>query len=376
MVLFRFSAPLYHLIWQFQPVRAHSFKESLFCWLAVFYSNILLAKPMATAEQIKALVKSHADTDDARFYAIAMQVAANEAKNGHADFAAELRALIDKAREKRALVTSGGAVLQFAAPRGELADLLTAYYPETRLSDMILAPELSVRLQRILDEQRHIGKLRGHNLKPRQKLLLTGPPGCGKTMTASALAGELGIPLLVVRLDGLITKFMGETTVKLRMIFDSVERTRAVYLFDEFDSIGLERGQGSDVGEIRRVLNSFLTFIELHTGTSLIIAATNHGHSLDAALFRRFDDLLDFQLPDRTAIRQTLQRRLALAPGKVAVDLGKATTAAFGMSFAEIVKACDETIKEMLLRDRADVNTAELLAAIRERHTFLKRGQP
>jgi SpoVK/Ycf46/Vps4 family AAA+-type ATPase len=330
---------------------------------------------MATAEQIKALVKSHGEGDDSRFYSVAMQVAAGEAKNGHPDFAAELRALIDRAREKQALPMPAGTTIPMAAPRGELAELLAAFYPETRLSDMILTPALNARLHRIVDEQRQIAKLKGHNLHPRRRLLLTGPPGCGKTMTASALAGELGVPLLVVRLDGLITKFMGETTAKLRMIFDAVERTRAVYLFDEFDSIGTERGSGSDVGEIRRVLNSFLMFIERHTGTSLIIAATNHSHSLDTALFRRFDDLLEFHRPDKPLIRQAIQRRLALAPVKAKVDLAKLSTAAQRMSFAEIVKSCDEALKEVLLRDRHELRTADVLTAISERRTFLRRGK-
>ncbi len=168
---------------------------------------------------------------------------------------------------------------------------------------------------------------------------------------------------------------MGETTAKLRLIFDAVERTRAVYLFDEFDSIGTERGTGSDVGEIRRVLNSFLMFIERHTGTSLIIAATNHAHSLDKALFRRFDDLLEFHRPGKSLIRETVQRRLALAPVAAMVDLNRVATAAQRMSFAEIVKACDEAVKEALLRDRNELRTADLRAAIHERRNFLRRGK-
>ena len=330
---------------------------------------------MATAEQIKALVKSHAESDDARFYSVAMQVAASEAKKGNADFAAELRELIDKAKERKSLPQADAMMLPIAAPCGELAELLAAFYPETRLSDMILTSELNARLHRIVEEQRQIAKLKGHNLRPRQRLLLTGPPGCGKTMTASALAGELGVPLLVVRLDGLITKFMGETTAKLRLIFDAAERTRAVYLFDEFDSIGSERGSGSDVGEIRRVLNSFLMFIEHYAGTSLIIAATNHAHRLDAALFRRFDDLLGFHRPDKLLIRETMKRRLAIAPVTPKVDLDKVAGAARGMSFAEIVKACDEAVKEALLHGRHDMGTVELVTAIRERRAFLRRGR-
>lgn len=325
---------------------------------------------MATADQIRALVKSHSEGDSDRFYSVAMQVAANEARKGHADFAAELRDLIDRVRARAA---AGAVSIPIARPQGELAELLAVSYPETRLADMILADELRARLQRILDEQRQMGLLKGHNLHPRQRLLLTGPPGCGKTMTASALAGELGIPLFVVRLDGLITKYMGETTAKLRLIFDAMERTRAVYLFDEFDSIGTDRGHGTDVGEIRRVLNSFLMFIEHYSGTSLIVAATNHARNLDTALFRRFDDLIEFQLPDKSLLEATMRRRLAAMPGKVRVDFEKVLDEAEGMSFGEIVKACDEATKACLLGSREAIETAELLRSVQERRNFLRR---
>jgi SpoVK/Ycf46/Vps4 family AAA+-type ATPase len=330
---------------------------------------------MPTADQIRALVKSHSEGDDDRFYSVAMQVAANEARKGHAELAAELRDLIDRVRARAAAPASGVLPIPLATPQVELAELLAVSYPETRLVDMILADELRDRLQRILDEQRQMGLLKGHNLQPRQRLLLTGPPGCGKTMTASALAGELGIPLLVVRLDGLITKYMGETTAKLRLIFDAMERTRAVYLFDEFDSIGTDRGHGSDVGEIRRVLNSFLMFIERYSGTSLIVAATNLPKSLDTALFRRFDDLIEFQLPDERLLEATMRRRLAAMPGKVRVNYGKVAAEAAGMSFREIVKVCDEATKEGLLRNRKELETDDLLRSVQERRNFLRRGK-
>jgi SpoVK/Ycf46/Vps4 family AAA+-type ATPase len=137
----------------------------------------------------------------------------------------------------------------------------------------------------------------------------------------------------------------------------------------------MERGSGSDVGEIRRVLNSFLMFLERHASTSLIIAATNHAHTLDGALFRRFDDLLEFRRPDRTRIRETIQRRLALLPIASKVELNKVAAAAQRMSFAEIVKACDEATKELLMRNQHELRTADLFVAIRERRTFLRRGR-
>jgi SpoVK/Ycf46/Vps4 family AAA+-type ATPase len=162
---------------------------------------------------------------------------------------------------------------------------------------MVLGKPLLEGLQQVLKEQRHLSKLRGHGLHPRRKLLLVGPSGTGKTMTAAALAGELGIPLFVVRLDALITKFMGETAAKLRQVFDAVASTRGVYFFDEFDAIGSQRGMANDVGEIRRILNSFLLMIEQDDSSSVIVAATNHPDILDEALFRRFDDVVEYHLP-------------------------------------------------------------------------------
>ena len=201
---------------------------------------------MASGEQLKALLKSHADGDDDRFFSVAMQVAAHEARRGHGRLAEELRALIDRAKGKVGV----GAPVPIGRPRGELAALLEASYPSERLGQMVLGQELGDQIQRVIREQRHAGRIVERGLAPRRKLLLTGPPGTGKTMTASVLAGELGLPLLQVRLDGLITKYMGETAAKLRQIFEATGRTRGVYFFDEFDAIGSQRGLANDVGEI------------------------------------------------------------------------------------------------------------------------------
>ena len=217
---------------------------------------------MASAEQLKALLKSHIDGDDAHFYAVAMQVAAREAKLGHGKIAHELRALIDEAKMHKQPLTNGRKAVPIAQPRGELSSLLAVSYPKLRLSDMILDESVRDRLVRIIKEHRQIAKIRSYGLAPRKKLLLVGPPGTGKTMSAAVLAGELGLPLFVVRLDSLITKFMGETAVKLRLIFEAISQSRGVYLFDEFDSIGSQRSLSNDVGEIRRVLNSFLQLID------------------------------------------------------------------------------------------------------------------
>jgi SpoVK/Ycf46/Vps4 family AAA+-type ATPase len=318
---------------------------------------------MPSAEQLKALLQSHADGDDSRFYAVAMQLAASEAKKGHSKVAQELRAVIDKARGRSALPV--GKAIPISRPREELGDLLSFSESRIRLSDLILQARIRRRLQRILKEQRHFDELQAHGLRPRQKLLLTGPPGCGKTMTASALAGELGIPLFVVRLDGLITKYLGESVAKLRLIFDAIARTRAVYLFDEFDSIGSQRSYVNDVGEMRRVLNSFLMYIEQDRSTSIIVAATNSGQSLDSALFRRFDEIIEYELPTKDLIAEMMTNRLAAYPVK---DVNFVTLAehALGLSYAEISRACDDAIKSFVIGRKESISHLDLVTPLAE----------
>ena len=204
-----------------------------------------------------------------------------------------------------------GTLIPISRPHGELAGILEVSYPKLRLSHMILGEDLTPQITLVIREQRHASRILEHGLSPRRKLLLVGPPGTGKTMTASVLAGELGLPLLQVHLDGLITKYMGETAAKLRQVFDATGRTRGVYFFDEFDAIGSQRGFVSDTSEIRRVLNSFLLMIEQDSSHSLIIAATNYPDILDHALFRRFEDILYYRLPNQNQIIKLLKTRLA-----------------------------------------------------------------
>ena len=231
---------------------------------------------------------------------------------------------------------------------------------------MVLAERPRSRLVRVLREQRQRELLSTRGFTPLRRLLLLGPPGTGKTMTASALAGELAIPLLTIQLDGLITKFMGETAAKLRMVFDAIRETRGVYLFDEFDALGGDRGARNDVGEIRRVLNSFLQFLEQDESDSLILAATNHPAILDRALFRRFDAVVEYALPSAAHVEAVVSNRLGQ------LDLRKigwkeVAGAAMGHSHAEIVRACEQAAKDVLLDERATVETRDLVEALAER---------
>lgn len=317
---------------------------------------------MASAEQLKALLESHLEGDDQRFFSVVMQVASHEAKLGHGKLAEELRALVDKAKQRR----GSAKAVPISRPRGELAGLLSVSYPKARMGDMVLDSVLEQELQRVIREQRHAARILAHGLSPRRKLLLVGSPGTGKTLTATVLAGELGIPLFLVRLDGLITKFMGETAAKLRQVFDATSQTRGVYFFDEFDAIGSHRGLSNDVGEIRRVLNSFLQMIEQDNSHSLILAATNHPEILDHALFRRFDDVLHYNRPDERQIAALLKARLAGAAAK-GVPWKRLANDAIGLSHAEVTRAAEEALKESLILERDSVTESHIRLMLSER---------
>ncbi|MEQ1835616.1 MAG: AAA family ATPase [Candidatus Nitrotoga sp.] len=321
---------------------------------------------MASAEQLKALLRSHIEGDEGRFLSIAMQVAAHEAKLGHGKLAEELRDMIDAAKSRSQNLAGAGKLVSLNKPRGELVGLLSVSYPHTRLSEMILDDTVSKKLKRTIKEQRFFAKLKEHGLSPRRKLLFVGPPGTGKTMTAAALAGELGVPLFLVRLDALITKYMGETAAKLRQVFDAITEVRGIYFFDEFDAIGSQRGMANDVGEIRRVLNSFLQMIEQDQSHSVIIAATNHPDILDYALFRRFDDMIQYGLPNQEQVVAVLKARMTGFQAK-RFAWSKIAEHATGLSHAEISRAADEAIKDSIIHDRETVAEADLVRMLEER---------
>jgi SpoVK/Ycf46/Vps4 family AAA+-type ATPase len=321
---------------------------------------------MAKAEQIVELLKSHISGDDSRFFAIAMQVAAHEAQQGHSKLAQDLKELIDKAKENVSAFKTQSSVISFLQPKGELANLLSAEYSNITFAQLSFSDKLLERFERIIIEQRQQQTLLKHGLKPRRKILLYGPPGTGKTITASALAGELKLPLFTIRLDGLITKYMGETASKLRLVFDAMKITRAVYLFDEFDAIGGDRNMGNDVGEIRRILNSFLQFMEQDQSDSLILAATNYVQLLDTALFRRFDDVIEYNLPDRNQIERVIRNRLFNFKLR-SITWDKLCAEAEGLNHAEIVRACSEAAKRTVLAKLVTISEKFLLDAIKER---------
>lgn len=317
---------------------------------------------MATAEQVKSLVKAYVDRDDEKFKTVVLQIAAHEARLGHNNIARDLKKQIDSLSGRKSSVLrmpTGNQMLQLSVPSLEIGDL-------------IVSKELENRINRVLNEYRNRKKLQSYGMANRRKLLLEGIPGTGKTLSAAVIASELGLPLYTVQMDKIVTKFMGETSAKLRQIFDSIASEDGVYLFDEFDAIGSDRNLDNEVGEMRRILNSFLQFIEQDNSDSIIIAATNNQKLLDKALFRRFDDVLHYDLPLDEEIKRLFEYKL------VAFELDFIITPelidkATGLSHAEIVRVCDDAIKTAILSNQR-LTTMEVISLLGERHVIYKEA--
>ena len=317
---------------------------------------------MASSEQLKALLLSHLEGDDDRFLSIALQMAAHEASIGHGKLAVELRDIVEKAKKQ----AKSAAPVSITKGLKNSSGLLYAMTPQVKLGDLVTTDEVNEKLIRVIREQRHLGKIKSHGLAPRRRLLLVGPPGTGKTFTASVLAGELGYPLFQVRLDAVITKFMGESAAKLRQVFDSIREFRGVYFFDEFDALGTQRTVPNDVGEARRILNSFLQMIEQDDSNSIILCATNQPKILDYALFRRFDDVIQYRLPGKEEIVTLFGSRLKPYVDK---DFPWSDLAenAKGLSSAEVTLAAQDAIKELLIHNHKAITLEMVESAIEDR---------
>lgn len=312
---------------------------------------------MTSLAQVTALVDAHVSRDHARFRAVTLQIAAHIApRSEHA--AEQLRKLIEQQQ-----------AIAFA-PLPSANGLLSAPSDVASLGDMVISTGTRSLLDRVVLEYAQRDVLLVHGLQPARKLLFTGPPGVGKTMAAGALSRAIGLPIFRVELHEVIASHLGETAGKLAKVFDHVRTMPAVYLFDEFDALGADRGAGdgsSASAEMRRVVNSLLQFIEDDRSDSLIVSATNHDQMLDAAIFRRFDETIAFALPSREELVELVRRSLVESDVELLdFDAIYAAAANLKLGHADVCVALERVLKDHILAGAA-IDTTHVVAAIARR---------
>lgn len=298
---------------------------------------------MSQIDRILALLNAHYRGDGEAFNTVALQMAASEAQSGHALVAQEIRKIVDQNRGK-------GKVIKMSFMNTALADCVVEELELYNLDDLVVSDEIKNRIGRTILEYQERELLKRNGLQNRSRLLLGGPSGTGKTMTASVIANETGLPLFVVQLEKIVSRFLGSTSAKLAQVFEVISSVPGVYLFDEFDAIGSERERDNEVGEMRRILNSFLKLIEQPLKKSIVIAATNDMKVLDKALFRRFDDVIQFSLPSHSEICILLRKKMGDKITQKGIDdlAGELE----GCSQAVICSVCDDAVKTSILENK------------------------
>ncbi len=318
---------------------------------------------MATGKLLRQLIKSGVEGNVEAFRIASEEVIKEERQKQHHLLANDLeRLLYGRPRE------ASPAATQISVPvdRERNLALLDIREPVRRIEDVILGAETQAAVDGILQEHHHRERLGSYGLRPADRLLFYGPPGCGKTLTAEIVASELGMPLAIVRVDAVVSSYLGETAANLRKVFDFAVANSAVLLFDEFDALAKERADESEHGELRRVVNAVLQMMDAYVGRSVLIAATNHEAILDLAIWRRFEEVLIFEPPTIEQLRRLLALKLRGVRRQFEID---EVTATFkGMTHADVERVLRRAIKDMLLAGQEFLAARHLeIAARREK---------
>lgn len=322
---------------------------------------------MARGELMKKLLASYGRDDE--FRAVAEQIITEEENKNNRVLARSLRKTLEAGPSQPSRPRALAPLIPFPEAAGDFIELIE---PSHNHKDIILSPENIRVFLGLLKEFRRADEVRRRGLPVRSKLLFCGPPGCGKTLCAEIFASELGLPLYLVKIDRLISSYLGETAANVRKIFEFARKQPCVLFFDEFDALARARGDDSEHNELRRVVNSLLIFIDRITPKGFLIAATNLDHALDPALWRRFDEVIWFDRPNRRMIERFLRMKfknvmVAFDPTARAADLE-------GYSFAEIERVCIQAIKSAIIEKRKEVREGDFREALTDERRRKHRG--
>lgn len=333
---------------------------------------------MASGTLLRKLIKTGAEGNLEAFKSVSEEVIREERSNNHHLLANDLERILYGRSNK-----IGGSLLTLVkqVPKDKERGLPLLYIkePVRRLEDVVLSDENKSLLDDMLQEHHHKERLKSFGLSPSDRLLFFGPPGCGKTLTAEVLASELSLPLAIIRIDSVISSYLGETASNLRQVMDFISNVPMVVLFDEFDALAKERDDAADHGELKRVVNAFLQLLDVYTGKSLLIAATNHEGVLDSAVWRRFDEVMFFEPPNLEQLRRLLSCKLRGLRRDFNIESNEIVNLFKGMSHADVERVLRNAAKEMILLGQEFLNERHLKSAIRRedaRRTRSLRSQP
>jgi SpoVK/Ycf46/Vps4 family AAA+-type ATPase len=320
---------------------------------------------MVQSDYLKALIRAHAVHDDSAFREAAQSLIELEGQKGHRLLARDLEQMLE--------TPANGSIPRMPEPIRTL-DLPTDEERGLPLADVqhssfglersVLSKGATKTLEALTEDYGMREVFASFGLAPKRRVLFFGPPGCGKTVTARALAGQLGLPLLYVRFDSLISSYLGQTAANLRKLFDFTAQSRWVVLFDEFDALGRSRDDPGEHGELKRVINSILQLMDGFRGDSLLIAATNHEHALDPALWRRFDEIVKFEPPDEAARLALLTNFLAGVKHSGA-DLRVLASDTDGLTGSDLEQVAVEATKQMIFAHRKAVSFDDLMFGLK-----------
>jgi AAA+ superfamily predicted ATPase len=320
---------------------------------------------MASGKLLRQLIKSGVQGDAAGFRSASETVIKEEREKNHHLLANDLERLLYGGQ-----TATGNGIRKFhglpslPTNKDNGLTLLEERAVVREEKDIILSDATQSALDEILMEHNRADTLRAFGLQPAQKLLFCGPPGCGKTLAAEVIANTLSMPLVLVRLDSVISSFLGETAANLRKVFDYITQQPVVALFDEFDALTKDRGDSADHGELKRSVNAVLQMMDSYRGESILIATTNYETLLDKAVWRRFDEVVRFEMPNLEQIKRLLALKLSGIRRNFEADDAQLASLFKGMSHADIERVLRRAVKEMILSGREFMEKSHLDTAL------------
>lgn len=322
------------------------------------------------AALLKRLFSAVRNGTDKDVVAVCDRIVEAERGLGHSKLAADLEKTLAAAKLQRKsqgkLASSSSLLSALPSNRRDSAPLIQVIEHEALRHHMVLPPEVEARFTRIEKEFAARSRLATYGLNARKRILLYGPPGCGKSLGAERLAWATGLPLHRVRFDTLISSYFGETATNLGKVFEAAEKQPCALFLDECDTIARSRGDRNDVGEVSRVVNMLLQLLEDFKGDGLVIAATNYYEALDKAFYRRFDEAVEVPTPGITEIARLLKTTLAALKVDPSVNFEQFAGSLDGFSFSEVEKIAQNAAKHCILENRKSVSEDDLVNAATE----------